>query len=202
MLLINVHKSVVPTTLKKYIHELAVQEDICRQNEVDCECRKNSVSTLFEPSDGTETEARKPKWEHCSKIQLTSMCLIIQLLKFDVSGKKIRSDIQFPVDKLDLSGCSLNDTMLKWLNEHKPLSDPDNLAVIKPGEYTLYAVCIHLGEPTSGHYVLLINCNDVCYRFNDSNVSVIADIIMECSTQEVLQNAYLLRYKRLKKHFV
>ena len=63
--------------------------------------------------------------------------------------------------------------------------------------YTLYAICIHTGAQSTsfGHYIAYCRAsNGVWYCFNDSYVSIVANIQQELQKPTVLKNAYLLYY--------
>lgn len=63
--------------------------------------------------------------------------------------------------------------------------------------YSLYALCIHTGAQSTsfGHYLAYCRAaNNMWYCFDDSHVSLVADMEHELQTAQVLQNAYLLFY--------
>lgn len=67
----------------------------------------------------------------------------------------------------------------------------------KTAVYSLYALCIHTGAQSTsfGHYLAYCRAaNNRWYCFDDSHVSLVADMEYELQTAQVLQNAYLLFY--------
>ena len=67
----------------------------------------------------------------------------------------------------------------------------------KTAFYTLYSICMHTGAQSTsfGHYLAYCKAsNGVWYCFNDSYVSVVANMEQELQKATVLQNAYLLYY--------
>ncbi|NXG48292.1 UBP42 hydrolase, partial [Psilopogon haemacephalus] len=98
--------------------------------------------------------------------------LSLSLKRFDMSGRKLRKAVQFPLN-LDL--CPY-------------MSEPEG----EPCLYSLYAVLVHRGVNCgSGHYFCYIKAGDgLWYRMDDTSVK-------PCAVDLVLrQQAYLLFYVR------
>lgn len=99
--------------------------------------------------------------------------LIIHLKRFSNSGKKISTNISFPLDNLDLT---------KYIEPRK--DDPSNYI------YTLYAVNYHSGNSSGGHYWSACqNIDNTWYILNDENVS-------KFNLELYSDNAYILFYYR------
>lgn len=101
--------------------------------------------------------------------------LIINLKRFDNTGKKIHTHINFPIDELNITS---------HISSQK--QDPNNYI------YTLYAVNYHSGNAQGGHYWSSCkNLDNNWYLFNDGNVSRIH------KTDELItKDAYILFYYR------
>jgi len=100
--------------------------------------------------------------------------LIIHLKRFSNNMTKNNSDITFPIERLDITPYFMNQS--------------------KPRIYNLYAIIIHYGSVSGGHYVAITkNLIDRCwYLYNDSTAYKIIDINKEIDTQ----NSYILFYER------
>jgi len=108
----------------------------------------------------------------------TPQNLILHLKRFEYSSmgkyrtyaEKINLNIDFPIDKLDLSNHILG---------------PEGKVV-----YELYAVSQHYGSTGGGHYTAIGRNNGKWYDFNDSSVSPSSE------SNVVTSAAYLLFYRR------
>ena len=102
--------------------------------------------------------------------------LTICLKRFTPDGqRKINTNIQFPIDNLDLS---------KYVRGYNPSSY----------KYELYGVCNHMGGVMGGHYTAFVKHADNSWiHFNDSSVYVLDD------PQKIITPlAYCLFYRRKK----
>lgn len=102
--------------------------------------------------------------------------LTICLKRFTPDGKnKLNTNIQFPIDNLDLSN---------YVKGYNPSSY----------KYELYGVCNHMGGVMGGHYTAFAKHADNSWiHFNDSNVEVVDD-----PQKIVTPLAYCLFYRRKK----
>jgi ubiquitin carboxyl-terminal hydrolase 8 len=143
--------------LKKHFHESdTIKEWHCDKCKQDTGCKKSS------------------------KLWAVPNYLIIHLKRFDNTGKKINSDVKFPLTDLDLT---------EFISKEK--GDPNNYI------YTLYAVNYHSGTLDDGHYWSSCkNLDDNWYKFNDANVVKVNQI-----NDIQSKDAYILFYYRkfLKK---
>ncbi len=100
--------------------------------------------------------------------------LIIHFNRFKNDGSKINTNIDFPLDNLNLTD---------YISKDK--KDPNNYI------YSLYAINYHSGNSGSGHYFSFCkNLNNNWNLFNDGNVSKI-------ESQNILtKDAYILFYHR------
>ena len=79
--------------------------------------------------------------------------LVLTLKRFTNTNKKNNTNVEFPLENLDLS------TYIKGYSANSYV-------------YDLYGICNHLGGPMGGHYTSFVrNANDNWYHFNDTNVS-------------------------------
>ena len=121
--------------------------------------------------------------------------MIIQLTRFSYdtalkSARKNATPITLPT--------SIDTT--PYLMESK-LKNGSAIRSERRAVYTLYALCVHTGAQSTsfGHYVAYCRVpNGTWYCFNDSYVSVVANMEQELQTATVLQNAYLLFYAALE----
>lgn len=111
-------------------------------------------------------------------------CLIVQLLRFDSSMRKILKRVQVTAGPIDL--CFL---------------DMIRIGVTVPRLYTLYGVCMHSGasDMGSGHYTSFSLADDgKWYHFSDRKVKVVANINQELRDENVQQSVYILFYRRVE----
>lgn len=102
--------------------------------------------------------------------------LTISLKRFTPDGKqKLNTNIQFPIDNLDLS---------KYVKGYNPSSYI----------YDLYGVCNHMGGVTGGHYTAFVKHADNSWiHFNDNSVEIVND------PQKIITPlAYCLFYRKKK----
>ena len=100
--------------------------------------------------------------------------LIIALKRFNNSGRKIQSLVDFPIENFDFSN-------YLYSSNEKPM-------------YDLYGICNHSGGTMGGHYTAFCkNANNLWYLFNDTHVSQMNDVSKIISTQ-----AYCLFYRKKK----
>jgi ubiquitin carboxyl-terminal hydrolase 8 len=102
--------------------------------------------------------------------------LTICLKRFTPDGKnKLNTNIQFPIDNLDLSG---------YVKGYNPSTY----------KYELFGVCNHMGGVMGGHYTAFVKHADNSWiHFNDSSVEVVDD------PQKIITPlAYCLFYRRKK----
>jgi ubiquitin carboxyl-terminal hydrolase 8 len=98
--------------------------------------------------------------------------LIIHFKRFTNSGNKINTNIEFPIEDLNLT---------EYVSKDK--NDQNNYI------YSLYAVNYHSGNTSGGHYWSVCkNLDKKWYVFNDANVS-------ECNNL-LSKDAYMLFYYR------
>jgi ubiquitin carboxyl-terminal hydrolase 8 len=101
--------------------------------------------------------------------------IIIHLKRFNNNGQKKRTQIDFPIEDLNLT---------EYISSDK--SDPNNYI------YSLYAVNYHSGDTHGGHYwASCRNLDDNWYLFNDAHVSKIHNL-----KELVTKDAYILFYYR------
>ena len=101
--------------------------------------------------------------------------VIIHLKRFTNSGKKIHTNVTFPIEDLNLT---------KYICDEK--KDPNNYI------YSLYAVNYHSGESRSGHYWSVCkNLDNKWYKYNDADVSEFYD-----TNNLVTNQGYILFYYR------
>lgn len=101
--------------------------------------------------------------------------IIIHFKRFSNSGKKIHTNVNFPIDDLNLT---------KYVSSDK--QDPNNYI------YSLYAVNYHSGESRSGHYWSICkNLNNKWYKYNDADITEFHDISNIASSE-----SYILFYYR------
>lgn len=111
-------------------------------------------------------------------------CLIVQLLRFDSSMRKILKQVQVTAGPIDL--CFL---------------DMIRIGVTVPKLYTLYGVCMHSGgvDMETGHYTSFSLADDgKWYYFNDQKVKLIANINQELEDEKIQQSVYILFYRRVE----
>jgi ubiquitin carboxyl-terminal hydrolase 8 len=100
--------------------------------------------------------------------------LIVHLKRFTNDGKKDYTQVDFPLDDLNLTS---------YMSKTK--NDPNNYI------YTLYAVNYHSGDTKSGHYWSACkNLDNNWYLYNDANISKFHD------TKVLTKDAYMLFYYR------
>ena len=110
-----------------------------------------------------------------SKLWTLPNYLIIHLKRFTNDGKKINTQVDFPLDDLNLT---------KFMSKDK--EDPNNYI------YSLYAINYHSGTVDSGHYWSCCkNLNNNWYIFNDGNISK-----FQSENDILTRNAYILFYHR------
>jgi ubiquitin carboxyl-terminal hydrolase 8 len=123
-------------------------------------------------------KCEKCKKNGCNKtINLWSLpnYVIIHLKRFTNSGNRIDTNVDFPIDDLNLT---------KYISGDK--KDPNNYI------YSLYAVNYHSGNAKSGHYWSVCkNLDNNWYKYNDADVSEFNDI-NNISSKE----SYILFYYR------
>lgn len=140
---------------------------------------QSCLRTYFQENEVVSSWAcAKCKSSGCTKTQSAwtlPNTLAVHLKRFSSSGKKIYSDVAFPIDNLD---------MTSFIASSK--NDPNNYM------YTLYAVNYHSGDTNSGHYWSCCkNLDDQWYMFNDGHVSKFS------GSQDLLtKDAYILFYYR------
>ena len=114
-------------------------------------------------------------------------CLIIQLNRFNQYGCKAKMPVNIPVHGLNLTPALFNQQVAGI-----PLaSDPNYL-------YDLAALCVHKGAESTcyGHYVsFCMASNGIWYRMDDEIVQEV-NMLFECNSFLVRENAYLLFYIR------
>jgi ubiquitin carboxyl-terminal hydrolase 8 len=108
--------------------------------------------------------------------------VIIHFNRFKNNGSKINTNIDFPIDNLNLT-------------EHisKDKKDPNNYI------YSLYAINYHSGNSRSGHYFSCCkNLNKNWYLFNDGDVSKIenSNTLQSIDVGISSKDAYILFYHR------
>lgn len=101
--------------------------------------------------------------------------LIIHLKRFNTNGMKKRTQIEFPIEDLNLT---------EFISTDK--KDPNNYI------YSLYAVNYHSGDTHGGHYWSCCrNLDDSWYLFNDAHVTKVMNL-----KDLVTKDAYILFYYR------
>jgi ubiquitin carboxyl-terminal hydrolase 8 len=101
--------------------------------------------------------------------------LIIHLKRFNNSGKRLDTDVNFPIEDLNLT---------EYLSKDK--QDPNNYI------YSLYAVNYHSGGARSGHYWSVCkNLDNKWYKYNDADITEFYD-----TNNIASNNSYILFYYR------
>ncbi|XP_038049347.1 uncharacterized protein LOC119722982 [Patiria miniata] len=150
-----------------------------------------SSSTPTKPEARTYTSLSPPSGSREVRCQ-TSLrylpkCLIIQLNRFNQFGRKAKTPVNIPLRGLNLSP-ALFDQQVAGM----PV--PTNQRYM----YDLAALCVHEGAESTcyGHYVAFcMASNGHWYRMDDEIVSEV-NMLYECNSPSVRENAYLLFYVR------
>lgn len=123
-------------------------------------------------------KCEKCKLDGCNKmINCWSLpnYVIIHLKRFTNSGKRINTNVDFPIDDLNLT---------EYVSDDK--QDPNNYI------YSLYSVNYHSGNAKSGHYWSVCkNLDNKWYKYNDAEISEFYDINKISSNE-----SYILFYYR------
>ncbi|KAM3591260.1 uncharacterized protein V6R79_025641 [Siganus canaliculatus] len=92
---------------------------------------------------------------------------------------------------------------MQYIKINSDVIVPGTLQIPENQTYELYAVVDYFGSLRGGHYTATINVNGEWYTFNDSSVTKVRLIILNCSaeSQSYIQSssAYLLFYKKTKE---
>jgi ubiquitin C-terminal hydrolase len=118
----------------------------------------------------TEADMKTDLWSTPSR-------LIIQLKRFTGHGMRINTDVNFPINDLNIG---------KYINEY----------VSKDVVYDLYGVIMHRGSMHCGHYVAFTKnpINNEWYHYDDSNVLHIEKDKIERAVKN--SEAYVLFYNK------
>ncbi len=101
--------------------------------------------------------------------------LMINLKRFDYTGKKLRQNISTPIHNVDFS---------KYIEGYNK----------KSYIYDLYAICNHSGGVLGGHYTAIVkNANNKWYLYNDTVVNEINE------NKIITPSAYCFFYRKVKK---
>ncbi|XP_022095972.1 ubiquitin carboxyl-terminal hydrolase 5-like [Acanthaster planci] len=114
-------------------------------------------------------------------------CLVIQLNRFNQFGRKAKTPVSIP-----LRGLNLNPALFDQQVAGQPT------LVSRSCMYDLAALCVHEGAQSScyGHYVAFcLASNGHWYRMDDEIVREV-NMLYECSSPTLRENAYLLFYMR------
>ena len=99
--------------------------------------------------------------------------LVIDIKRFNSSGRKNQILVDFPVNELDLSKYVIGYNKNSYV-------------------YDLYGICNHSGSSLGGHYTAFVkNANDKWYHFNDNVVTEVID-----TKQIVTPKAYCFFYRK------
>lgn len=137
------------------------------------------LKTFFQSNESISTW----KCSKCNDNGCTKNCkfwsipnyLIIHLKRFNTNGMKKRTQIEFPIEDLNLT---------EFISTDK--KDPNNYI------YSLYAVNYHSGDTHGGHYWSCCrNLDDNWYLFNDGHVTKVIN-----TKDLVTKDAYILFYYR------
>ena len=137
------------------------------------------LDTLFASNETIESwhceKCEKTGCNKANKVWTLPNYLIIHLKRFKNDGSKNHTEINFPLEDLNLT---------KYLSNDK--NDPNNYI------FSLYAVNYHSGSTDSGHYWSCCrNIDGNWYLFNDGHVSRYHNVV-----DVVTKDAYILFYYR------
>lgn len=182
--------------LQDYISESLLgydtsQTGIKQNNMWECEvCTKHKredAKSRGMPDDKVEKISARVLAKTKTTIWNLPQYLIISLGRYQYfpNLKKIETNVIYPIEELDMT------PFYSGLKNTKSF----NNTIYKSLKYRLYAISVHLGNPSGGHYYAMArnSASGKWYNFNDSHVS-------EADMNNVQnQGAYCLFYERINK---